>query len=271
MLSLSLYSFNFHRGHSLFLSLKHLSNTGKKKYKQTKQRRVCSLCFRARASQRLAMKARNLVVALLVIFAVCLIALVVQIVYVLWRRRIFWRRLIGTGNSSGDLEFIGDSFYQPPSKELLYFFCWNNQTTRIEPDASAAVAAAATAPSLPAPPVAAAGTDDELLKYFQGLYGPSRLLFTIKEEEKEEMETTNALSPVEKEVKDEKESVCSEQVLDVPMSTAAVAVDEATPFSTPCASPPFYTPSPSPPREGYGSYTSENDNGDVLRVERMQR
>ncbi|EEF29833.1 uncharacterized protein LOC8275748 [Ricinus communis] len=193
--------------------------------------------------------------ALTIIFAVSLVVLIAEVLYVLYRRRRFHNR-------TGDLEFSSEtsSFYPTtPSKELLYFFCWKNQTsTRIEPDAETAASdAAATA----APPTTTSDDADvdEMLKRHV-LYGPSRALFTIREEEREEIETD--LSSVEREENNKKKnrkkklirSLSSEEVSSIAIATATatdvmIAVDDTTPFSTPCASPPYYTPSPSPPRE----------------------
>lgn len=199
------------------------------------------------------------------VFVVSVVVLLVEVIYVLWRRRRFRRRSLF---SSGDTEFSGDSsFYATPSKELLYFFCWKNQTTRIEPDA-------ASAPT--APPLPETYTDaevDEMLKW-QGLYGPSRVLFTIKEEEREEMETENS-SPADKELvlnnkkkKKKKGSDCLEDE-DV-VAAVVVEVDEKTPFWTPCASP-YYTPTPSPSRDGNSSSSSGNEDGVVSGGEAEKR
>ncbi|KAK7345247.1 hypothetical protein VNO77_15841 [Canavalia gladiata] len=88
--------------------------------------------------------------------------------------------------------------------------------------------------------------EQQVMKW-QCLNGPSRVLFTIKEEEREELESENGSS-----------AECS--AVAVKMLTERVAVEEVvlaiegllnetTPFSTPCASPPYYTPHASPSRE----------------------
>lgn len=153
-------------------------------------------------------------ISLAVVFVVCLIALIVDALYVLWRRRSPRRR----GRA---VEYPEEQVYSP-SKELLYFFCWKRQTS-VEPG---------TFPQ---------SRNDELARW-EKLYGPSRVLFTIKEEEREEDEADNNRCPKESNVRETR--VCLEDVSVV----VPAEVDGATPFSTPCASPPYYTPSPSPSR-----------------------
>ncbi|KAH7554158.1 hypothetical protein ACOSP7_028818 [Xanthoceras sorbifolium] len=176
---------------------------------------------------------------LTVVFSVSILALIVELIYVLWRKRVFRRRT--------DPELGSDPFYMTPSKEqLLYFFCWKNPS-RVEP---------AGISTLPEPPGAEA-VDDELAKWQQGMYGPSRFLFTIKEEEREgtETETENDQATGTKTVRAEAESLS-----EVEMGVIIQAVEEeATPFSTPCGSPPYYTPSPSPTRDEYSPGNCEND------------
>ncbi|KAK2655422.1 hypothetical protein Ddye_008474 [Dipteronia dyeriana] len=161
---------------------------------------------------------------LTVVFSVSILALVFELIYVLWRKRVFRRR--------SDPESRSDPFYITPSKEqLLYFFCWKNPS-RVEPSGT---------PGVSEPPGGAEVLDDdELAKWQLGMYGPSRFLFTIKEEEREGTET---------------ETETKTEVVGVNKVIIRVVDDEpeeeqTTPFSTPCASPPYYTPSPSPTRDG---------------------
>lgn len=197
--------------------------------------------------------------ALIAVFAVCFVVLVADLVYVIWRRRRFQRRSIATGESV----LAGDSIYVLSSKELLYFFCWKNRA-RVEPNE-------ANNGTQPDPESQIPVEVDDLLK-LQGLYGESRLLFTIKEEE-DEAERSEGLDQMESSYsKEEKEGsetsnysdnhgqVCVGSTLtDDVAASVLVEVDEATPFSTPCASPPYYTPSPSPSREELKQfYSNEN-------------
>lgn len=122
-----------------------------------------------------------------VIVALTLTALSLEIMYLLWRRR---RR---------------------------FMCCKGKSSVGVEPqEASVAVSTSTTSEV----------TDEDVLKWHY-LYGVSRVLFTIKEEEREGLESLE-------------------------LEEIAVAVelkDNTTPFSTPCASPPYFTPSASPTRD----------------------
>ncbi|PON97408.1 DNA-directed DNA polymerase, family B, conserved site [Trema orientale] len=186
--------------------------------------------------------------ALIAVFAVCLVVLVADLVYVIWRRRRFQRRATSaTGESvlAGDT----DSIYVLSSKELLYLFCWQNRS-RVEPNGTNG-----GTNQLPDPDNDPnhAEADDRLK--LQGLYGQSRLLFTITEEDGDD-EAERTAEGLEKEAdgSDDRDRVCTGSTLtdDVAVSVdveVVVVDDDATPFSTPCASPPYYTPPPSPSRE----------------------
>ncbi|CAN1144072.1 hypothetical protein LINPERHAP2_LOCUS13909 [Linum perenne] len=174
--------------------------------------------------------------ALITIFLISLVFLVFQILY-LWRKR-----KLHSPSATAD---IRHQPIPPSSKEILYFFCWKNhhQANRIEP-------AAATVPASPPPPTAAAPIEEEFeeMVKLHELYGPSRTLFTIKEETELENEQgsfrENAVV-----LKDGLTvTVTEEVVIEVDDDD-----DEVTAFSTPCGSPPYYTPSPSPPREENGA------------------
>ncbi|KAB2066197.1 hypothetical protein E1A91_A09G145200v1 [Gossypium mustelinum] len=180
-------------------------------------------------------------IALIVIFATCLLALFLELVYVLWSKRRFRQRSIVSGGArSIDSEFSDSPFYSAaPSKELLYFFCWKNQPARVEP--SSGVVSPSPTEAATAPDSEAAGTDDddELAKW-QALYGQSRVLYTITEEEREGNDSVEN-SADQSEAKTQKRACFS--------GGTESAGDVETPFSTPCASPPYFTPSPSPDRD----------------------
>jgi hypothetical protein len=196
----------------------------------------------------------NLGTVLTVLFSVCLAALVFEILYVLWRWRRFHRRSVTSSGADGEFSSSSESLYTTPSKELLYFFCWKSQMTRIEPDSTTPPAASTAVASVPAD-----GEDalvEEMLK-LQGMYGPSRVLFTIKEEDREEMEITendeSSIENVHVESKEREMSssdVCFEEIAVANDVVVDVEVEDVTtPFWTPCASPQNYcSPSPSPPR-----------------------
>ncbi|VFQ59226.1 unnamed protein product [Cuscuta campestris] len=95
-----------------------------------------------------------------------------------------------------------------------------------------------------------------------GLYGPSKILFTIKEEEKEEMESVcsnSAEKGPEWKCDGGRRSLedCFQIEQGTPEIKPAVVCStadhccvniETTPFATPCASPSYFTPLASPGR-----------------------
>lgn len=178
---------------------------------------------------------KKLGAALIIVFAVILVALLAELFCVLRRRKRFRRQ-----------NFAGNSFYSPSTKELLYFFCWKNQS-RIEPQGTPP-----PPPPLPnafPPPQSDETTEaDDVLKW-QGLYESSRVLFTIKEEDREGVDSENCSSS-EKAVSTKKEKRAGVDTASFQAAVMIEIVDEevTTPFSTPCASPPYYTPLASPAR-----------------------
>lgn len=89
---------------------------------------------------------------------------------------------------------------------------------------------------------------------YQCHYGPSRLLFTIKEEEEREgFDSENGeCSAVAVKKKTVAKTVSLSEVVvvdEVAVEVDELVVNEATPFSTPCASPPYFTPHSSPVRD----------------------
>ncbi|GKV50590.1 hypothetical protein SLEP1_g57293 [Rubroshorea leprosula] len=164
-----------------------------------------------------------------------------ELLYVLWRRRRFRRRSVSAG---GDSEMSGAQF-DTPSKELLYFFCWKNQS-RLEP-AGVPPVLSDVARDTEAP------VDDDVEKW-QAPYGPSRLLYTIKEEEKERAEGSEY--SVESEAKSSSRTVSLRDALAARVlseaalaaATLAAVADEVEMEVQPVT--PYYTPSPSPSREG---------------------
>ncbi|KAK8600576.1 hypothetical protein V6N13_059665 [Hibiscus sabdariffa] len=190
-------------------------------------------------------------IALIVIFAACLLALFIELVYVLWRKRSFRQRsVISGGARSVDSEFSGSPFYAAPSKELLYFFCWKNQPARVEPSSGVVSPTPTEAATAPESEAAATEDDDDELAKWQALYGQARVLYTIKEEEREgndSVENSADQSEARNETRPRLRDCLSGG--DESWGDVALAVDSETPFSTPCASPPYFTPSPSPDRD----------------------
>ncbi|GMH23151.1 hypothetical protein Nepgr_024994 [Nepenthes gracilis] len=169
-----------------------------------------------------------------------LLALLAEIVYLFFGRR----QAPTDGRLVVDVGFAGDQSSDSPSLELLYFLCWKKRS-RIEP-----AVAQANVPVEESPEVT---LDVSEMMKLGGLYGPSRVLSTIKEEEKEEVEPSEASSLGERHREDKAEDRCCGSVDRVtgensPEVSVPVSLDcFETPSSTPGASP-FYTPCPSPSR-----------------------
>lgn len=175
--------------------------------------------------------------ALTVIIAVALAALFVEIIYLRRRRRRRRRNLDRCSDSDLSTDAISAS-----SKEFLYFWCWKKKS-RVEPQEA----------SIPSSSCSPQELAEQVMKW-QCLYGPSRVLFTIKEEEREGLES-EVCSSAESALKTRR--ACFSEAVGVigtvkpELNEVAVTIElnEVTPFSTPCSSPPYYTPSSSPTRE----------------------
>ncbi|KAG4996452.1 hypothetical protein JHK85_027891 [Glycine max] len=158
--------------------------------------------------------------AIMTITAVTLVALFAEIVYVLWQRRQRLRPRVRVEPQEASLQCSSTS--SSPS---------NDDDVELE-------------------------LEQHVMKWQQCLNGngPSRMLFTIKEEEREEVESDNGNGLSEECKKSARACLDNERVAVV--DEVVVAVEElllldetTTPFSTPCASPPYYTPYASPSRE----------------------
>ncbi|XVE61409.1 hypothetical protein DITRI_Ditri06bG0037400 [Diplodiscus trichospermus] len=206
-------------------------------------------------------------IALIVIFATCLLALIIELFYVLWRKRRSRRSSVVSGVTLSN----PSPLYSSPSKDLLYFFCWKNQPARVE-RSSGEVSSTPTVATTGADSEAAAmeAGDDELAKW-QAMYGPSRVLYTIIEEEREGADSVEN-SADQSETKSEKRA-CLKECFSYPVEMAdgiVVDAEEATPFSTPCASPPYFTPSPSLGRDvGILILSPGNDMRELARERRV--
>lgn len=133
--------------------------------------------------------------------------------------------------------------------------CWKNRC-RIEPQDARPL------PHLTVPDI------DDVLKW-QELFGASRALFTIREEEEERegLESENIEATTKRVCQLEELYEGSDSVAQVEV-TVKVEDDATTPFSTPCGSPPYYTPLPSPARDELKEYSEEED-ADVSAGEKV--
>ncbi|KAK4432614.1 hypothetical protein Salat_1023600 [Sesamum alatum] len=201
--------------------------------------------------------------ALAIIFAISLVVLFAELFYVLWRRRVF-RRQTNPDGGGGGVEVSqyssSDSSFSSiaSSKELLYFFCIRPQFCFDRHS----VTANATANDLNSNQQSDMEVVDIDLLKIQGMFGPPRFLFTIREEEREDMESPaekSLHSAAEKEVNKETDDyirsrvsleecfkAAEESVVAVEIDDDCGVVDDATPYSTPCDSPVYFTPSASP-------------------------
>ncbi|CAH9135025.1 unnamed protein product [Cuscuta epithymum] len=191
--------------------------------------------------------------ALSVVFVAFLLALFAQLILVLCHRR---RRRCTDLPVTGDAERAPTS--SSASKVLFMFFCLGTDThaSRVEPSATPMSLHESTWPT-PEPPEMDLV---DLLKLSGGLHGPSKILFTIKEEEKEDLESVcsnSAEKGLPKRIiknggEDGGRSL--EQCFDMEPQVVRANDDdsrvdvETTPFCTPCTSPSYFTPSASPAR-----------------------
>ncbi|GAB4833267.1 hypothetical protein Ancab_031514 [Ancistrocladus abbreviatus] len=190
----------------------------------------------------------KLLIILTSLSSLFLLTFLAEILYLLHRRR---RNLLEAANPAlpaGDQS----SNNTPTSKsDLLYFFlCWKNRV-RVEP---AAVGSSGSGSVEELPEISL--EISEMMK-LHGIYGPSRVLFTIKEEEREEMGSSERSSlggerkiPLgEKLTMEECHATGESPEMAAIVGLECLELETSTPFSTPSASPPYYTPSPSPARE----------------------
>ncbi|KAJ0976681.1 hypothetical protein J5N97_012155 [Dioscorea zingiberensis] len=133
----------------------------------------------------------KLALALLLVLLLSLLGLLAGVISVVWFRR---RRR--RSSPEADVEAA-------PKVMSSFVGCWRS-SSKVEP--------------------AAEGAEPMAMMWTAACYGPSRLLYTIKEEEEER------------------------EASETEVQLAAAGEDDAVEFSTPCASPEFFTPAPSPAR-----------------------
>lgn len=179
-----------------------------------------------------------------VIFGCLFLALVAELYYLLWWKKRFTDR---------DVE----NDYSSPARELFYMFCWKRSSslshhTALNPqDLSSSVRFTEAMIHGHEGQFNMHSNNDFLLKPFgedgietefmrlQSLSGPPRFLFTIIEETKEDLESEDGKSRVDKNGKESKSRSLSDLLLAV-----------ETPYLTPLASPTFFTP-PLTPADSY--------------------
>ncbi|CAH1441810.1 unnamed protein product [Lactuca virosa] len=185
------------------------------------------------------MSVGKLVTVLTVIFIVSIVVLAAELLFVLWRRRYFrcQTSLPPISGNNQRPDHLTTSHSDSSTKELLYFFCLKSQT-RVEPSET--------------PTPTRSSPEDPVIDVFKLLEenGPSRVLCTIKEDEREDVESTS-MSRVNSVEITVAERVSLQTCLE---SEAAEEIglnigDIKTAVSSPCDSPIFFTPVGSPPRD----------------------
>ncbi|XP_057741325.1 uncharacterized protein LOC130959916 [Arachis stenosperma] len=167
----------------------------------------------------------NLGTAVTVVIAVTLTALMVEILYFLWRRRRSYRPRSRVEPQEHSLPTSS-----PPSSS---FIAERERELELEFE-----------------------LEQQVMKY-QCHYGISRVLFTIKEEEERE-----GFDSESGECSAVKTVSLSEVVVVVnDDGNGDLLVNETTPFSTPCASPPYFTPHSSPFHDYYYNNNNVANNG----------
>ncbi|KAI3696850.1 hypothetical protein L6452_29434 [Arctium lappa] len=173
------------------------------------------------------MSAGKLATALTVVFIVSVVILVAELLYVLCCRLQYTHNHISGDPSS--------SFSS--NKQFLYFFCLKPQT-RVEPSGAPTQNPDGSSP------------DDEMIDVFKLLEanGRSRVLCTIKEDDREDGERVSLQECLESEA-----AATVGVVEEVELTVDGDVEDVKTVFSSPCESPMFFTPVGSPARDGVWS------------------
>ncbi|KAD5803247.1 hypothetical protein R6Q59_024498 [Mikania micrantha] len=163
------------------------------------------------------MNASKLATPLTITFVVSVVFLFAELLFLLRRRR-------GFRPHSSQPPISGDD--KSHAKELLHFFRLKSET-RVEPSGA---------------PIGNPESDDPVIDVFKLLEanGPSRVLCTIKEDDREEVETTS-ISGVE---------IPASEKVSLQMCLDVEAEGTKTVLNSPCDSPMFFTPMGSPAGNG---------------------
>lgn len=208
-------------------------------------------------------------IGLSVVFGCFLLALVAELYYVFW-----WRRRLNSGSAmNGEVE----DEYSSPSRELFFLLCWKKQPAssmralnlrhhlrdaNVITNGSEAASRlhhrhndglVVTQRSPDQSPIRtdfmtkffpAEGMDAELMR-LHGLLGPPRILFTIKEETKEDLDSEDGRS--RKSRRGSRSRSLSDLLAHIGGGSGTITPINNTPFVTPPSSPPFCTPMATPP------------------------
>ncbi|KAF8396782.1 hypothetical protein HHK36_018414 [Tetracentron sinense] len=190
----------------------------------------------------------SLGIGLSLVFGFLFLALIAELYYLLW-----WKKRINNREIEED--------YSSSARELFYLFCWkrpsslsstvlnsqqlcnsvritdahgNQSNTQLHMHSG-------SSKDLLLKPFGEDGVETELVR-LHSLSGPSRFLFTIKEETKEDLESEDGKSRGDKSRKGSRSRSLSDLLITV-----------ETPYLTPLSSPPFFTP-PLTPMDPYSHH-----------------
>ncbi|KAJ8511444.1 hypothetical protein OPV22_001878 [Ensete ventricosum] len=182
------------------------------------------------------------------------LALVAELCYLLW-----WRKM-----SNGDME---DRYRACcPAKELLHLFCWKKPHSlsfaapnRVDATSRSDEGQLEGKDLLLNPLRGEENVEAELMR-FHGLPGPPRLLFTIKEESKEDLESEDSRSRGGGSRKGSRGKSLNDLFLS----------SDTIPFMTPLPSPPLLSPAPTPydcyRQSGFNSLFESSKEEDFIRM-----
>lgn len=163
----------------------------------------------------------SLGIGLSLVFGCLLLAFVAELYYLLW-----WKKRV----ASRDIE----DGYSSSARELFHLLCSKKSSLgSTELDPHIPDAPAHDSDDMQLKPFEENGLETEIMR-LQNLCGPPRLLFTIKEETKEDLESDDGKSKATDDNKSRKGSRGRS------LSDLLLAVE--TPYLTPLSSPPFFTP-----------------------------
>ncbi|KAK6929331.1 hypothetical protein RJ641_005536 [Dillenia turbinata] len=179
-----------------------------------------------------------------VVFGCLFLALLAELYYLFWwKKRISYRDVEDELNSS--------------SRELMYMFCWKKpsslSSTALNPQEICSSLRFGTSTNTQAneqdlvlKPFGEEAMETELMR-LHNLSGPPRFLFTIKEETKEDLESEDAKSRVDKRSRGR--------------SLSDLLLTMETPYLTPLSSPPFLTPPLTPMKNSSSPSSTFNSHG----------
>ncbi|XP_009384831.2 uncharacterized protein LOC135627094 [Musa acuminata AAA Group] len=194
-------------------------------------------------------------IGLSVVSGCLFLALVAELCYLFW-----WRKI-----SDGDMEDRYRCRACLPAKGLVQLFCWKkpHSLSFAAPDrvdvTSCSDEGQPEGKDLLLNPLRREDTVEAELMRFHGLPGPPRLLFTIKEESKEDLESEDSMSRGGRSRKGSRRKSLNDLFL-----------SSDTPFMTPLPSPPLFSPAPTPfdcyKQSGFNPLFESSKEEDLIRM-----